>query len=175
MLDDELEFIGTHFSSFDERGSFSKLFGQSSAGVMEFDRKIMQINYVKNKVAGTLRGLHFQVGAFAESKIIHCIRGSVWDVLVDVRTESPTFKEWFGMTLSASQKNFMKVPPGFAHGYITLEDETELIYFSDQELSLEHERGIVWNDTSINVKWPMKPTLLSFKDQNWPKFSEVEL
>jgi len=66
----------------------------------------------------------------------------------------------------------MKVPPGYAHGYITLEDETELIYFSDKELSLEHERGIVWNDTSINIDWPIKPSLLSVKDQSWPKFSE---
>jgi len=173
MLGDESNFIGTHFSSSDERGSFSKLYGQSSGEKIEFESKLRQANYVKNKMAGTLRGLHFQVGAFAETKIIHCIRGSIWDVLVDIRTESQTYKEWFGITLSASQKNFMMVPPGFAHGYITLEDDTELIYFSDQELSLEHERGIVWNDTSINVKWPMKPLLLSVKDQNWPKFSEA--
>lgn len=172
MLGDELNFLGKHFSSFDERGSFTKLFGQSEEGKIEFQGNLMQVNYVKNKLAGTLRGLHYQVGEFAESKIVHCVRGSVWDVLVDIRPESSTYKEWFGETLAPSQKNFMKVPPGYAHGYITLEDETELIYFSDKELSLEHERGIVWDDTSINIDWPIKPSLLSVKDQSWPKFSE---
>jgi len=168
MLGDELIFIGTHFSSFDERGSFSKLFGQSPGEKIEFEGNIIQVNYVKNKLAGTLRGLHYQVGTFAESKIIHCIHGSVWDVAVDVRPESPTYKQWTGNTLSASNMNFMRIPRGFAHGYITLEDETELIYFSDNELSMEHEKGVIWDDVSIGIKWPIEPVLISGKDQSWP-------
>jgi dTDP-4-dehydrorhamnose 3,5-epimerase len=172
MLEDELNFVGTHFSRFDERGSFTKLFGQSPVGEIKFEGKLRQVNYVRNELAGTLRGLHYQVGPFEESKIVHCIRGSVWDVVVDIRTDSSTYKEWYGEVLAPSQKNFMKVPRGFAHGYITLEDETELIYFSDNELSLEHERGIVWNDENINITWPVTPSRLSAKDQNWPKFTE---
>jgi len=170
MLGDNSEFTGVRFSSVDERGSFSKLFGKSSQGNIAFEGQLKQANYVKNELAGTLRGLHFQVGAFAETKVIHCIKGSVWDVLVDLRTGSTTYKQWYGQILSASNLNFMKVPRGFAHGYITLENDTELIYFSDNELSLESERGIIWNDPSICIDWPLQPLILSAKDQNWPMF-----
>jgi dTDP-4-dehydrorhamnose 3,5-epimerase len=175
MLRGEFDFIGTRFDSADERGSFSKLFGKSPLGRIQFNGPISQVNYVKNKVAGTLRGLHYQIDEYSESKVIHCIKGSVWDVAVDVRPESPTYKQWTGNTLSASNMNFMRIPRGFAHGYITLEDETELIYFSDNELSMEHEKGVIWDDVSIGIKWPIEPVLISGKDQSWPTLMQSQV
>ena len=168
MIKSEFDSFGTRFNSEDERGSFSKLFGQSPIGRISLENPILQVNHVKNKATGTLRGLHYQADEFSETKIVHCIKGSIWDVVVDVQPESPTYKQWIGRYLSASNMNFMIVHRGFAHGYITLEDETELIYFSDNELSIEHERGIVWNDATIGISWPIEPVVISLKDQSWP-------
>ena len=168
MLESESNFLRTRSQIIDERGSFSKLFGQSSTGEITFDSHLTQVNYVKNYSARTLRGLHYQVDEFSETKIVHCIKGSVWDVIVDLRKNSPTYREWIGHKLSASNMNFMTVPQGFAHGYITLEDDSELLYFSDKEFSIKHERGIIWDDPNIDIKWPVEPVIISHKDQNWP-------
>jgi dTDP-4-dehydrorhamnose 3,5-epimerase len=102
-----------------------------------------------------------------EVKFIRCIKGSVFDVLVDMRPESATYRKWFGLELSAENQVAIYIPEGFAHGHQTLEDDSQIMYLTSQVYSPEHERGVRWNDPAIGVEWPLEPTVVSDKDQSW--------
>jgi dTDP-4-dehydrorhamnose 3,5-epimerase len=154
----------------DERGFFARLFCVNEYDQHGLDRNIVQINNSLSKDKGTLRGIHYQLAPKAETKIVRCIKGSLYDVIVDLRPESPTFLKWFGAELSAENRTMMFVPKGFGHSFITLEENTEAFYMVTEFYSPENERGLRWNDPKINIEWPIEPVVISDKDQRHPDF-----
>ncbi|MCC6449789.1 MAG: dTDP-4-dehydrorhamnose 3,5-epimerase [Candidatus Aureabacteria bacterium] len=155
----------------DDRGFFARAFCVEEFGRLGLETGIVQINNSLSARKGTLRGMHYQLPPMAETKIVRCIRGSFHDVIVDLRSGSPTFMEWFGVTLSADNRRALYVPKGFAHGILTLEDDTEAFYLVTQFYSRDHERGIRWNDPVFEIEWPMRPVVVSEKDASHPDFS----
>ncbi|HHR7385510.1 TPA: dTDP-4-dehydrorhamnose 3,5-epimerase [Salmonella enterica subsp. enterica serovar Cotham] len=123
---------------------------------------------------GVLRGLHFQVNPKAQGKLVRCLHGKIYDVIVDLRVDSPTYKKWEGFVLSASNKKQLWIPEGCAHGFLSLEDNTELAYKATEYYSLQHERCIRWNDPSLKIEWPLSDYIISEKDKNGISFSEWE-
>lgn len=159
----------------DPRGFFVETY--KSTEFMDFGivDTFLQDNHSKSMTKGTLRGLHYQCEPRAQSKLVRVVRGSVFDVAVDIRKGSPTYGKWVAALLSAENKQIMFVPRGFAHGFCTLEDDTEVIYKCSDVYSTEHESGIIWNDSSIGVKWPDSvPVILSDRDTEWPSLKQTE-
>lgn len=154
----------------DERGFFARLFCINEFDQNQADRNIVQVNNSLSRDKGTLRGIHYQLSPKSETKIVRCIKGSLWDVIVDLRPDSPTFLQWFGETLSAENRRMMFVPKGFGHGFITLEPDTEAIYFVTEFYSPEHERGLRWDDPIIGIEWPIEPVIISEKDRQHKDF-----
>lgn len=149
----------------DDRGFFGRVFSSEEFEKHSLESRVVQINNSFSKEKGTLRGLHYQLAPKAETKIVRCIRGSLYDVILDIRKDSETFGQAFGATLSAENRTMMYVPKGFAHGFITLEPDTEMLYFVSEYHSPEHERGISWNDSKFSINWPIEPTVISKKDR----------
>ena len=136
------------------------------------DFQPVQANMAFSSALGTVRGLHYQVSPALEAKLVRCTRGSVFDVVVDLRPESETYRTWFGAMLTAENGRMMYVPEGCAHGYLTLADDTELIYFVSESYHPEAERGVRWNDPSFGIEWPRTSGLtISLKDQQWPDYT----
>ena len=134
----------------------------------------MQANLSYSKRKGTIRGIHYQVEPFGEAKLVRCVRGAIWDVIIDLRPASSTYLQWFGVELSASNRLQLYVPKNFAHGFQTLVDDTEVMYQVSEFYAPDAERGIRWNDPSFSIGWPQSSELtLSAKDQNWPNFTDV--
>lgn len=157
----------------DERGFFARLFCQREFAAAGFDDKIVQINNSLSAKRGTLRGMHYQLPPAAEVKIVRCIRGALYDVIMDLRRRSPTFGQWFGTELTAENRTMMYVPRGFAHGFLTLAPNTEVIYLVGEFYSPENERGLRFDDRHFNISWPFAPSELSEKDRSWPDFDPV--
>jgi len=155
----------------DDRGFFARAFCKKEYDEVGLRNEIVQINDSKSRYKGTLRGMHYQLSPKSEDKIVRCINGSIYDVIIDMRKNSPTFCDWFGIELSAKNKKSLYVPKGFAHGNISLEDNSELFYLVTEYYSSEHERGIRWNDPKFNIEWPIKPVVISEKDRNHPDFN----
>jgi len=156
----------------DKRGYFSRVFCKKEFAKIGLNFGIVQVNRSLNLKKGTLRGMHFQKPPKAEDKIIQCIKGIVYDVAVDLRENSPTYGHWAAVELSEKNKRMFLVPKGFAHGFQTLTDNCEVLYFTSEFYSPEYESGIRWNDPFFNIKWPIKPTNISEKDKNWPLIEE---
>ena len=154
----------------DSRGFFSRVFCQKEFVNHGLDPRVMQINNSFNADKGTLRGLHYQLPPFQETKLVRVVRGALWDVIVDLRQDSPTFGQWDAVTLTAEKRNMIMVPRGCAHGIITLEDNTEMLYFVSEHYAPQHERGLKWDDPKFNIQWPIEPKLISDKDQANPYF-----
>jgi dTDP-4-dehydrorhamnose 3,5-epimerase len=132
----------------------------------------VQANLSLSERRGTLRGLHYQVAPYQEAKLMRCVRGGIYDVIVDLRPESPTYKQWLSVELTADNRKALYIPEGFAHGYQTLADNTEVLYPVSQFYTPGAERGIRWNDPTFAIEWPTTETLiLSEKDKCWPDFS----
>ena len=148
----------------DDRGIFARIFCETEFGEIGHKDRIVQVNHSITKAKGAIRGLHFQHPPKAEIKIVKCISGAVFDVIVDIRKGSPTLQDWHGETLSAKNKKMMYVPEGFAHGLQTLEENAELIYFHTEFYSPNHESGLHYKDPSINIRWPLETTEISEKD-----------
>ena len=129
------------------------------------DRQWVQENHSRSEQRGIIRGLHFQLLSFSETKMIRCINGEILDVFVDLRKDSPTFGEWDSIELSAENKKMIFIPRGFAHGFCTLTDVSEVIYKVDNVYSPQHEVGLLWNDPDVNIEWPVRHPVLSEKDQ----------
>ncbi len=161
----------------DERGFFLETYKKSDFEKAGIKAEFVQDNHSKS-VKGVLRGLHFQKKPFAQGKLVRCIRGKIFDVAVDIRKGSPTFGKWVGYELSEENKHILWIPEGFAHGFLTLSDEAEVIYkVSGGEYSPEHDAGIIWNDPDIDIKWPLDQVdeiILSEKDKKLPFLREID-
>jgi len=161
----------------DERGFFLETYKKSDFEKAGIKAEFVQDNHSKS-VKGVLRGLHFQKKPFAQGKLVRCIRGKIFDVAVDIRKGSPTFGKWVGYELSEENRYILWIPEGFAHGFLTLSDEAEVIYkVSGGEYSPEHDAGIIWNDPDIDIKWPLDQVdeiILSEKDKKLPFLKEID-
>tara|TARA_A100001011_G_C14297263_1_gene839035 strand:+ start:2251 stop:2778 length:528 start_codon:yes stop_codon:yes gene_type:complete len=152
----------------DERGYFTRAFCKKIFKDNSIKNNIFQINFSHSKKKGTIRGLHFQKEPFQEMKIIYCLKGSIYDVIVDLRKNSKSYKRYLGFRISSKNRVGIIVPKGCAHGFQSLESDSEIIYFSTQFYNKLKESGVNFLDPSINIKWPLKPTNLSNKDLNLP-------
>lgn len=150
----------------DNRGSFTKYFDTKNNEEIFKNFKTQQINFSTNILKGTIRGLHFQNKPYQEKKIVFCIRGKIWDVIIDLRKNSKTYLNWYGMELSNKNSKIIYIPKGFAHGYQTLTNNTEIVYIHDGIYNKEKENGINYKDKQLNIKWPLKVTNISYKDKN---------
>jgi len=155
----------------DERGFFARFFCRQEMAKHGLLTEIEQINNSTSASKGTLRGMHYQLPPDGEVKIVRCVRGALFDVVVDLRPESETFQQSFGYELSAENRTMMYVPVGFAHGFLTLCDDVEAIYLVGNAYSPSLERGLRYNDPALNIKWPFEPVVVSNKDRNHPDFS----
>jgi dTDP-4-dehydrorhamnose 3,5-epimerase len=153
----ELEKIG------DERGFFARVFEDRVFEQHGLAAHFTNVNNSLSAERGTLRGMHYQVAPAAEVKLVRCVRGSFYDVALDLSTG-----KWFGTTLSADNRRMLYVPEGCAHGFLTLEDDTEALYLTTSYWSPEHERGVRWDDPAFAIEWPREPVVLSDKDRAWP-------
>ena len=155
----------------DDRGIFCRLFCSREMLEIGFTKEIKQINKSSTPLQGTIRGLHFQHPPMAEVKIVQCIRGSVFDVIVDIRKGSPTFLQWHGEILNYDDFKMVFVPEGFAHGFQILEPNSELLYFNSECYDPKHEDGLRYNDPLIGIKWPIVVSSISEKDGCHPLLS----
>lgn len=154
----------------DERGFFSRLFCQKEFFAAGLKTEFLQINNSFSARVGAIRGLHYQLAPNAEVKVMRCVRGAIYDVIIDLRPDSATYLQWFGAELCAENRLMMYVPRGFAHGFLSLTDNVEVVYMASAFYSPERERGLRWNDPIIDIEWPIEPVEVSTKDQNWPDF-----
>jgi len=157
----------------DDRGFFARAFCRDEFRELGLPEHFVQVNNSLSAEAGTLRGLHYQLAPHAETKLVRCIRGGLWDVILDLRRDSDTFGKWFGAELTAENRRMMLVPKGFAHGFVTLQPDTEAFYFVDEFYAPEHERGIRWDDPRFAIEWPTGPATISDKDRSHPDFDPV--
>jgi dTDP-4-dehydrorhamnose 3,5-epimerase len=157
----------------DNRGFFARFFCEKEFAQYNLTTHFVQINTSLTAAKGTLRGLHYQLQPSAEVKVVRCIKGSLYDVILDLRPDSVTFGKWFGAELNAENRTMMYVPKGFAHGFVTLQDDTEALYLVDSFYSPDLERGIRYNDPKFKIELPLKPFEISEKDTSWPDFDPV--
>ena len=151
----------------DDRGLFTRIFSMNGLRNILNGRNIVQINHSITRKKGAIRGMHFQYPPKAEIKMVKCLCGSVLDVIIDMREGSPTFLNWYGVTLSAENMKMILIPEGCAHGLQTLEENCELLYLHTEFYSPEHESGVRYNDPKIGIKWPLKLSEISEKDKKY--------
>jgi dTDP-4-dehydrorhamnose 3,5-epimerase len=157
---------------FDERGFFARSWSESELTALGVGNRFIEGNMSFNKQAGTLRGMHYQVAPYGQAKLVHCTRGSIYDVGVDLREDSETFKQWVGVELSAENRLMLYLPGDFAHGYLSLEDNTEVHYQVTATYSPESARGFRWNDPSFGINWPRLASLqINERDREYPDFT----
>lgn len=154
----------------DDRGLFARTWCQGELEARGLETRIAQCSTSFNKRKGTLRGMHYQTAPFAETKIVRCTRGSIHDVIIDLRPDSPTFTRPFATVLTADNRKAMYVPSEFAHGFQTLEDDTEVFYQISQFYSADHSRGVRWNDPVFGIAWPADELTISARDREYPDF-----
>lgn len=152
----------------DERGWFARTYCKNEFAGIGHDAEWVQLNHSFTKQKGAIRGLHYQLPPFSEIKLVRCIAGAVFDVIIDLRADSPTFLQWFGTELSAANKQMMYIPAGFAHGFQTSSDDTELIYHHSQFYEPGVEGGISYDDPKLKIEWPLELTTISEKDMQHP-------
>ena len=152
----------------DDRGLFARVFCQNELESILNGKRIVQINHSLTHQKGAIRGMHFQRPPMAEIKMVRCICGSVFDVIIDLRKGSPSFLKWHGEILSSENMKMMYIPEGFAHGFQTLQPNSELLYLHTEFYSPEHEDGVCYNDPKIGIKWPLEVTEISDKDKRYP-------
>lgn len=159
----------------DQRGFFMESFNKVKFKDLGMEFNFVQDNHSYSVTKDVLRGLHYQINPKAQTKLVRVIAGAIFDVVVDLRKSSSTFGQWYGITLSSENKTQLLVTSGFAHGYCTLEPNTEVLYKVDEYYSPEHERGILWNDRDLGIDWPTSSPILSNKDQKHPLLKDTEI
>jgi len=156
----------------DDRGFFARSFCQEEFTSHNLDPVIKQCNISYNKHKGTIRGMHFQRAPYQEAKVVSCISGSIYDVIIDLRKDSPTYCQWYGIELKANEYKSLYIPEGFAHGFQTLEPETLIHYQISEFYKPDYAEGVRWNDPVFNIQWPVKITSISEKDKNYPDYKK---
>jgi len=159
----------------DERGFFARTWCQREFAAHGLRPKWVQCNISFNRKKGTLRGMHYQAVPYEEVKLIRCTMGAIYDVIIDLRSESPTFKQHIAVVLTARNRKMVYVPEGFAHGFLTLRDNTEVLYQMSEFYVAECARGIRWNDPVFGIQWPTDVRVISDRDRNHPDFIEGAL
>lgn len=157
----------------DKRGFFARSFCVNEFKEVGIDFPVVQANVSYNRYKRTLRGMHYQQEPHGEAKLVRCTRGAIFDAIIDMRPDSSTYLQWMGVELSEQNYRMLYVPEGFAHGFITLEDETEVTYQVSEYYTPGAEKGIRWNDSTFNIDWPVDPRILSEKDKSWPDFKKL--
>jgi len=156
---------------FDERGYFARSFCREEFLTRGLNPDVVQCNVSFNAGSRTLRGMHYQLPPHAEEKLVRCTRGTVHDVILDLRPGSPTRLSWFALELSAANGRMLYIPEGFAHGFMTLENDSEVFYQMSRAYAPGYARGIRWNDPLFDVPWPHRPLVISDKDRAYPDFA----
>jgi dTDP-4-dehydrorhamnose 3,5-epimerase len=154
----------------DDRGFFALAWSAGEFAKRGLEARLMECNISFNIKKGTLRGMHYQEAPHGQTKIVRCTQGSIYDAVVDLRPGSPTFRQWAGFELSAENRLLLYVPKGFAHGFQTLEDKTEVFYQMSEVFTPESGRGVRWNDPQFGVVWPEMPRVISERDRTYPDF-----
>jgi len=179
MIFTELELKGAYLVTVkkieDERGFFGRAWCKNEFLDHHLNSNFVQLNTSFSKKKGTIRGLHYQVDPYQEVKFIRCTRGRIWDVIIDLRPASPTFMKWIGNELSADNYSMVYVPENFAHGFVSLEDNSEVYYPVTQFYTPGAERGLRWNDPAFNIQWPVEISIVSEKDGSHADFSPNNL
>jgi dTDP-4-dehydrorhamnose 3,5-epimerase len=159
----------------DERGAFSEVYNAGAWASVGLDVAFMQDNHALSRRAGTLRGLHFQRGDAAQAKLVRVVRGAIWDVAVDLRPGSPWYGRWVAEELSADNRAQLFVPKGFAHGYVTLTADAEVLYKVDAPYAPAAEAGLAWDDPSLAIPWPVPPggPVMAARDRTWPRLEAL--
>ncbi len=157
----------------DERGFFARAFCEDEFAARGLPSRFPQWNLSRNARAGTLRGMHFNAAPHREAKLVRCTSGAIWDAIIDLRPSSPRRFRWMGVELSADGGNALFIPKGFAHGFVTLRDNTDVFYQMDAAYVPGAARGLRWSDLRIGIRWPVTPTVMSERDRTWPDFDEA--
>jgi len=175
FIDTELDgaFIIEHGTIEDNRGRFSRLICANELKKIGHTGNFVQVNHSYTKQAGSVRGLHFQIPPTAEIKVVKCIKGAVFDVIVDIRRNSPTFLVWCGQNLTELNMKMMYIPKGFAHGFQTLNPDSELIYFHTEFYTPDHEGALHYNDPQLSINWPLPVCDISERDASHPFLDEI--
>jgi dTDP-4-dehydrorhamnose 3,5-epimerase len=155
----------------DDRGFFARTWCRREFRDRGLNPDMVQCNVSFNKIKGTLRGMHHQVAPHEEAKLVRCTTGAIYDVILDLRPDSRTYKAWAAFKLSADNRKMIYIPEGFSHGFMTLEDNTEIFYQMAAYYTPECNTGVRWNDPAFNISWPAKPVVISEKDSNYPDYS----
>lgn len=158
----------------DERGFFARAWCEEEFEEHGLPTKMVQGNISLSRDAGTLRGLHYQRAPYGEDKLIRCTKGAIYDVIVDMRPDSPTYRGWLGVELTEDNYKMLFLPKGCAHGFLTLENDSEAFYLVSQFYAPDYETGVRYDDPAIGIEWPREVEVISEKDQSWPYLEEVE-
>jgi dTDP-4-dehydrorhamnose 3,5-epimerase len=158
----------------DERGFFGRCYCRREFTDRGLNPRVVQCNISSNRKAGTLRGMHYQAAPHGEAKLVRCTSGAIYDVIIDIRPFSPGYKKWVAVELSAENHRMIFIPEGFAHGFLTLRDNTEVFYQMSEFYHPESAKGVRWNDPAFSIEWPqvVDELIISDKDNNWPDFGD---
>ncbi|MBI3466486.1 MAG: dTDP-4-dehydrorhamnose 3,5-epimerase [Planctomycetes bacterium] len=156
----------------DERGFFARTWCQREFAAHGLTANVVQINVSQNKKRGTLRGMHYQLAPFEEAKTVSCTKGAIYDVVLDLRRGSPTYLRWDAFELTAENRRMLHIPEGCAHGFQTLTDDTELLYFMSEFYAPEQHRGVRYDDPAFGITWPLPAEALTVADQSWPDYTQ---
>jgi dTDP-4-dehydrorhamnose 3,5-epimerase len=155
----------------DERGFFARTWSQREFQERGLDANWVECNISFNRKKGTLRGMHYQAAPYGQAKVVRCTMGAICDVIVDLRQESATFRQWVSVRLSANNRSMLFIPEGFAHGFQTLEDDSEVFYQMSQYYSMESSRGVRWDDPAFGIIWPQDRRVINARDRAYPDFA----
>jgi dTDP-4-dehydrorhamnose 3,5-epimerase len=155
----------------DERGFFARTWCQLEFMRYGLNAQVAQCSISFNRKRGTLRGMHYQIAPYEETRIVRCTQGAIYDVIIDLRDHAPTFTQWIALELTSENRQMIYIPEGFAHGFQTLADNTEVFYQISESYAPEYARGVRWNDPAFGIQWPEDRRILSQRDRNFPDFT----
>ena len=158
----------------DHRGYFARMFCSDEFSSTQLNTQWVQHNSSLTTQRGTLRGLHFQRPPMSEIKLVHCVKGAIWDVIVDLRKNSPTYGQWYGEVLDDTSQTMLYIPQGFAVGFQSITDNAVIYYLVSEKYSASNEDGLIWSDPDVGIKWPLNVSILSQRDKDLPRLTDIE-